>query len=887
MTETQMATSKTITIKKKKKIIKKANKPLQSYTIDDTEHFINITRPTRQKMNEKGIISFPFEYNAKLKDGWCCKWAGSTESVQPHRPKIHNYAIMTGQVSGIIGIDVDEPKDGERDGWAFLHELIPEGNSMWSTYINKSGSGGRHIYLKYNDKLNKSNSRKIWVNGEEANISIDVRSDGGCLIGEGCKSPAGYYENISGDISNLQEIPEALLECLIEPPKTENKLMKANKHSNIKRDEDNKLVSEDKLKYLALFEGYEHHFNEYGAWFNLCCLCVEHFNFDIFHRISKAASNYEGEADCREQFDNCVDSECKKDFGWLINYAKEKIPEKYEEAFGYISKYIYECDDEGFNQMIYHTYRHKFKFDAENDMWYECIEGLWVKRDKKNLSLRRMIADDLIKIYKKRRWWLAQKLKDLPEDSPEIDIYEARLILIDTAIKWCRSNNKRANFVNAVQDLFCDYDFLKKLDSNEVSGHLFSFTNGYINMNEYIENRNIIFHKHRAQNFVSQTCGYDFVPRGEINMEKFVKLNNLLDDIFTDKTDRSYILQSFGSCMTAGNQNEVCVCLYGRNGGNGKGLIATVIMKEAFGDYCGTFKTANIVGKKSIDPESASSGLAAIMKCRYVYMAEPDKGEEVNNEALKLLTGGDEISYRKLHQNMLKAIPAFTIFLQTNNILNTDCYDDAVWRRLKYIYFGQTFRTNPSEKELAMGWKKADITLKKKFCSDNEWKQAFIHILLDNYVDELKDTENIIKYTELSRNDNDTIRQFCEDCIELCDEDEVFDHKNMNAYGQKKFLTLNQLKVEYSAWHREQYDEDSPFKLKDLKQALISKLPSYKASHKTRIFKGNFVNGDWLEPVEVKVNDRVKQKNHSHCFIGVKLKEDISIEEEDPDCIEL
>ena len=704
MTETA---TKTIKIKKKIK------RTLQQYTVDDTEHFINITRPTRQKMNEKGIITFPFEYYAILNDGWGCKWAGATESVQPHRPKIHNYAIMTGQVSGIIGIDVDEPKNDERDGWAFLKELIPDEHPMWNTYINKSGSGGRHIYLKYNDKLKKSNSRKIWVDGEAANISIDVRSDGGCLIGEGCKSPAGYYENISGDISNLEEIPEELLECLIEPPKAEGKLLKANK-SKLKRNEDNKLVDEDKLKYLALFEGREHHFNNYDMWFNLCCLCVEHFNFNIFHNISREADNYKGEADCREQYDNCVAANCKKDFGWLVNYCKEKVPDRYEESFGYIRKYIYECDDEGFNQMIYHTYRHKFKFDAENDMWYECIDGLWVKRDKKNLSLRRMIADDLIKIYKKRRWYLCEKVKDMEEDDPEIEVYENKIRVVDTAIKWCRSNNKRANFVSAVQDLFCDYDFLKKLDSNEVSGHLFSFKNGYIDMNEYKENRNIIFHKHKAENFVSQTCGYDFVPRSEINMEKFVKLNNLLDDIFTVKQDRSYILQSFSSCMTAGNQNEVCVCLYGRNGGNGKGLIATVIMKEAFGDYCGTFKTQNIVGKKSIDPESASSGLAAIMKCRYVYMTEPDKGEEVNNEALKLLTGGDEISYRKLHQNMLKAIPAFTIFLQTNNILNTDCYDDAVWRRLKYIYFGQTFRTNPSEKELAMGWKKADITHKKK-----------------------------------------------------------------------------------------------------------------------------------------------------------------------------
>jgi len=321
--------------------------------------------------------------------------------------------------------------------------------------------------------------------------------------------------------------------------------------------------------------------------------------------------------------------------------------------------------------------------------------------------------------------------------------------------------------------------------------------------------------------------------------------------------------------MTACNQNEIVMCLYGRTGGNGKGVICTNIMKEVFGSYCGTYNTKSITGKSKESPENASSGLASIMRCRYVYMTEPEKDEEINNEAIKILSGGDEIQYRKLHENMIKAVPSFTIALQTNNILNCDCFDEAIWRRLKYIYFNQTFRTEPN---LEKGEKQADTTIKEKLKNDVRYRQAFIHLLLDNYTDTLKDTPNIKKYTELSRNDNDTIKTFIDECVVSCN-GETFENDNLSAYGKQKFITLNELKKEYHKYHQNNFDEGCPYKLKDLKSAFLSKIGDlYRPRYSTTIYARNYTNNEY-EPVKTSTN-REKKKNWSDVFIGYKMIDD-------------
>ena len=855
------------------------------------QHYFNSIKGLRRNLTEKGILTFPFDYGYKLQNTtekygkkiipWG-PWKNATASIKPYETRPHNYSVLTGKKNKFLVIDYDFPKEdeGEEDGLEWLKSILGEEHEFWNTYIVKTGSGGKHFYLKYDERINVGVSRCIYINNVRSKISLDLRTDNNCVIGEGSINEKGVYENFNGNIDNIKEIPNELICYLLRPVNPTNNLIPQNNIINpASNSNEAHTITEEQIKYINLFNGEEHLFNAYEEWFMLAKICSHYYNFNYFLNISQKASGFTSIQNCRELYESSKSQNCS--FGVLVNFLKEKLPQKYDENFGYINKYIYNGDDEGFNQLIYHYYKDKFKYDADNLIWYECVEGLWFKRDKDNLVLKRLLADDFIKIFRKRQYFISQKLMEvqnsvmLSDDEKEetINKYEKFKEIIDTQIKWCRSNNKRANFVNSIKDMFYDYEFLNKLNSINYSGHLFSFNNGYIDMNEYLQNKEIIqFHRHKPENYISITCGYDYIPKAQIPTDYFEKLNKLMADILPEEMDCKYLIEGLSSCMTAGNQNEICITAYGKTGGNGKGLVLGDLMTAAFGDYSGTFKTENITGKKSIDPERASSGLANIMNCRYVYMSEPQKGEELNNDALKLLTGGDEICYRKLHENMIKAKPSFTMLLQTNNILSADSYDDAVWRRLKYIQFNQTFRQNPN---LEKGEKQADQTLKKKFSKDLFFRQTFIHILLENFVENLTDTPNIIKYNDMARGECDFIQEWIDMNVEETTENDI---DFMWNYNQIKFITFNEIKKRYKLWYKNEYDEDEDTKPQELSRVFKSKLSNWKKKHTTKLYERGFDNQ--IEPIRDNTN-RHKKKNWGESYIGFKFINNITGEDTD------
>ena len=851
------------------------------------QYFFDELKPFRKRYNEKGILTFPFDFGYKLANDtqrygkkiipWG-RWKGVQEIVKPNETRPHNYAVMTGKVNKFLVIDYDFPKldEGEEDGLDWLKSVLPEEHNFWNTYRVKTGSGGQHFYLKYDERLKIGTTRCIYLNGVKSKISLDMRTDGNCVIGEKSVNESGSYNSINNTtIDDILEIPEELMPFLIKPQNPVNIQIHNQNVINLTPQTNNNNISEDKIKWINCLEGHEYLFNSHEAWWNLAKICATYYNFEYFLNISQKAEGFTSIEDCRSKFEDARNHPVN--FGLLVNLIKDNLPLVYHENFGYINKNIYKGDEEGFNQIIFHTYKDKFKFDADNSIWYECVEGLWFKRDKENLVLRRLIAEEMINIFRKKDFYLTSEILKVSqnteleseEKAKKVKELESLREIINTQISWCRKNNKRAEFVKSVRDMFYDYEFITKLDSIKYSGHIFSFNNGYINLNEYHENKTIVFHRHKPENYISMTCGYDYIPKSDIPIDILNKVYNTIDSIMPDEEDRKYLLQSLSTCMTAGNDNEVIITCYGKTGGNGKGVLLTNLMSYVFGNYAGTYKTSNIVGKKTIDAESASSGLASIMNCRYVYMTEPDKEEELNNDALKLLSGGDELNYRKLHENMTKRTPAFTLFLQANHILNADSYDEAVWRRLKYIHFNQTFRVNPN---LEKGEKQADITLKKKFLNDLNYRQAFIHLLLENYDPILKDTEKIKQYINEARSDCDFIQEYIEGNIQETNEE---DSEFLWNYGQLKFITFNELKKRYKKWYKENYDEEDKTKPADLKKIFIQKLSNFKKTYKTKMFERSFDNE--IQPITT--NGRQKQKNWGASFTGYKFT--LSIEEED------
>ena len=91
----------------------------------------------------------------------------------------YNVAIVTGELSGLVVVDVD-PRHGGKES---LRELEHEHGALPETVESMTGGGGRHVYFSHpgGDVPNRTNIEP----------GIDLRGDGGCVVAPPSVHPSG------------------------------------------------------------------------------------------------------------------------------------------------------------------------------------------------------------------------------------------------------------------------------------------------------------------------------------------------------------------------------------------------------------------------------------------------------------------------------------------------------------------------------------------------------------------------------------------------------------------------------------------------------------------------------------------------------------------------
>ena len=100
--------------------------------------------------------------------------------------RITGSALITGKTSGIMVIDLDRNHgDSDKDGVMAYKELIEglgmteeEQQQAFNTFTVKTPNGGLHLYFKYIEGIKNSSN---------AELSIDIRTDGGIIIMPGSR----------------------------------------------------------------------------------------------------------------------------------------------------------------------------------------------------------------------------------------------------------------------------------------------------------------------------------------------------------------------------------------------------------------------------------------------------------------------------------------------------------------------------------------------------------------------------------------------------------------------------------------------------------------------------------------------------------------------------
>ena len=191
---------------------------------------------------------------------------------------------------------------------------------------------------------------------------------------------------------------------------------------------------------------------------------------------------------------------------------------------------------------------------------------------------------------------------------------------------------------------------------------------------------------------------------------------------------------------------------------NGKSTLLNTI-EFMLGDYAKVAPVGMICrGDRQKDAEAASPTLAGLKGKRFVTMSESNEYGKLDEEKIKQLTGGEEISARALYQSAITYKPQFTLWLSCNDLPMVTDKSLFASQRIKVIEFNRHFK--PEEQ---------DTHLKDELTSTEAMSGIFMW-LVRGYIkykeNGLKMADSLTEVVTKYERDNDLVLQFLENrCV--------------------------------------------------------------------------------------------------------------------------
>ena len=255
---------------------------------------------------------------------------------------------------------------------------------------------------------------------------------------------------------------------------------------------------------------------------------------------------------------------------------------------------------------------------------------------------------------------------------------------------------------------------------------------------------------HDSKYFMTKICRIAYVPNNTSTLWA-----ESLTKIIPNKNIRDFVQRFAGYSLTGSTRAEKFIVLNGE-GGTGKGTV-TETMAYLMGDYADTLSTDILIQSRN-----ASSGneptpeIAKLPGVRLLLASETDQGQMLDEPKVKLITGGDRVTCRRLRCDPFTFKPKFKIWLSTNHVPRVKGNDDGVWRRMRITPFGQQFKDGQGR----------DDTLKDRLHSPTNLQSVLtwaVQGCLEWQRQGLVEPDEVIKQTNDFRSDCDILEKFFAD----------------------------------------------------------------------------------------------------------------------------
>lgn len=187
---------------------------------------------------------------------------------------------------------------------------------------------------------------------------------------------------------------------------------------------------------------------------------------------------------------------------------------------------------------------------------------------------------------------------------------------------------------------------------------------------------------HDKNEFLSKCCAasYESLPTTTL-------WTSTVKQILPVASIRRWVQKFLGYCLTADTGEEKFIVAFGP-GGRGKGTLLETCA-AAMGDYRATIPIDILLANNVLTTgNNPTPELAKLPGKRLVLSSESGKNRRLDEAKVKLLTGGDTISARRIGAAPFEFKPSFKLILQTNFLPSiADSTDAGIQRRLVIIPF--------------------------------------------------------------------------------------------------------------------------------------------------------------------------------------------------------
>ena len=672
------------------------------------------------------------EYGKKIGEGWSSRWKNITESTYQrgeNNDKRINYIIKTGRNNNLFVVDLDIPNkngnENETDGLEYLNNKLSF-DILKSSYSTKTPSGGYHIYYNYTDACDgiMNNSRVIVDTSISLVPSIDIRTNGGCIMGEGSKVNDKKYVKFNSDILNIVDPPEELMNLLhLYAIKTQPSIsIKNHNHNN-------------NYKTSTFIDKTEMDFDLYSKC--LDCISSERLNnyneYIKFVFLCKFLQNSDdGKSKCQEvcekdskfDFENFNKTWCdgNKSYSYspftLLKMAKNDNGDRYESELSHIlicNDGLYTIDDintiikEGLKTLdrlataLQRYLKYNFiTFDSKEILFYYLgEENIWYETNG-NSIIGSKIVERIQKLTEHYKYYYLNKISKFQKGkNMATDIqnsYNDNGVLLVKAKKLLQE--KYGDCIDDFKNVLSIVKLINDADKLEIKASLhistiitkslkfiinkqrfdevFNINKDILSVNNgVIEFNTMTLRKRRAEDRFTYKIPTDYIADIDTTYIYDVINNNFIND-----PNNGTYLQSFIGYGLTGYTNQQKLLVIHGSGSNMKSIIDSQC-QYVLGDTI-----YHTMSKEALTITSGNNDeLYNLKSARICSINETCEDDKFNWNSIKKLTGGDTIEVSAKFKGVIKFINQSCPIIFTNNKLKLPV--DAVLaekRRVAYIH---------------------------------------------------------------------------------------------------------------------------------------------------------------------------------------------------------